>query len=847
MRKPASGARSAPTIHKFGGASLRDAGALRHALSIVESGPRPAVVVVSAFAGVTDALLGLAADLERGRDRAVRDTARTLQTRYEDSARAATRPGAARRALLDLVGRTFDDLRALAGAPRLMRELSPRSVDQLVASGEELAARIFSAGLQTLGVSSQYVSALELIATDGRAGQASPDLLATDRRVRKRLRPLLAKRSVPVVPGFLGTDADGRTVTLGRGGSDLTATVLGRSLSAAEVWLWKDVPGFLTADPRVVADARVIPQLNVREAAELAYYGAKVLHPRALTPAGTRVRVFVRPVDRPHEKGTEISGRRTLVRYPVKALSAIPGQALVTVTGNGMLGVPGIASRTFGALQHAGISVSLISQASSEHSICASVPERQAAVARKSLLDAFREEISRREVDGVEVMSGLATISVVGLGMAGTPGIAGRLFTALAGGGINVVAIAQGSSELNISFVVEGSQAEEAQRRIHDTFQLSKVGGGTATAAEQGDVVLLGFGQVGRTLAGMIARSSRRADGSGPRRPRLRLVGVIDRGGHVFRPEGLSPHDVVELSAAKTRSGTVARARRGVAGRPREAVAAIARHALSRPILVDVTADDTASILHESLAAGFDLVLANKRPLSAARNEAESLRRSVQERGRRLRYEATVGAGLPILDTYRKLVESGDRVLRIDGCLSGTLGFLLSEIESGHAFSKSLRRAMERGYTEPDPREDLSGADVGRKALILGRLLGFAGEPQDVAVESLVPAAHRKLPLARFLDRVEELDRSWAARAATARERGHSLRYVASVTRRRIRVGLVEVGSGSPFAGLRGSDNQVAFTTVRYRTNPLVIQGPGAGLAVTAGGIFNDVAELAGG
>jgi bifunctional aspartokinase / homoserine dehydrogenase 1 len=839
MRKRPSGAGGAPTVHKFGGASLRDADALRHALSIVQGGPRPAVVVVSAFAGVTDALLGLAADLQKGEDRLVRETARKLQARYEESAREATRPGGARRALVELIGRTFDDLRALAGAPRLMRELSPRSIDQLVASGEELAARIFSAGLDGLGVVSEYVSALELVATDGRPGQASPDLLATDRRVRKRLRPLLAKRIVPVVPGFLGSDAEGRTVTLGRGGSDLTATLLGRSLLAAEVFLWKDVRGFLTADPRVVADARVIPQLNVREAAELAYYGAKVLHPRALTPAGTRVRVFVRPIDAPAEKGTEISGRRTLARYPVKALSAIAGQALVTVTGNGMLGVPGIASRTFGALQREGISVSLISQASSEHSICASVPERQASDARRSLLTAFRDEISRREVDGVEVMSGLSTISVVGLGMAGTPGIAGRLFTALARGGINVVAIAQGSSELNISFVVSSSQADEAQRRIHDTFQLSKIGGGTATAAEHGDVVLLGFGQVGRTLAGMIARSSRRA--------KLRLVGVIDRAGYVFRPEGLSARDVAELSAAKARSRSLAQARRGVTARPRDAVTAIGRHALSRPILVDVTADDTANVLEDALGSGFDLVLANKRPLSAARAPAERLRRAVEEKGRRLRFEATVGAGLPILDTYRKLVESGDRVLSIDGCLSGTLGFLLAEIERGHAFSKSLRRAMERGYTEPDPREDLSGADVGRKALILARLLGFSGEPDEVAVESLVPAPYRRLPLPRFLERLEELDPAWAERAAGARRRSRTLRYVASVTRRRIRVGLVEVGPDSPFAGLRGSDNQVAFTTVRYRSNPLVIQGPGAGLAVTAAGIFNDVAELAGG
>ena len=826
-----------PSIHKFGGASLRDARALAAALAIVQKADRPAVVVVSAFAGVTDALLGLASDLARGNDAAVRKTAAEMRGRYEAAARAAAKAGEGRQRLISRVRATFAEIEALTAAPGILRELSPRSLDHLLGLGEDLSARIFAAGLTARGVPSEYVYATEVVATDGRPGGASPDLAGTDRRARAKLRPLLAKGKVPVVPGFLGADAEGRIVTLGRGGSDLTATLLGRSLAAGSVTLWKDVRGFLTADPRVVPDARVIPQLNVREAAELAYYGAKVLHPRALTPGG-RCRIFVRPFDHPDEPGTEISGRHTLDRYPVKALSAIPGQALVTVTGNGMLGVPGIAARTFAALHREAISVSLISQASSEHSICAGIPDVQADAARRSLLEAFREEIARREVDGVEMLRDLATISVVGLGMAGTPGIAARVFTALAPAGINVVAIAQGSSELNISFVVEGARAGEAQRRIHDAFQLSKIGGGRAAAPANTDVVLLGFGSVGRTLAELVVESARRT--------RLRLVGVIDRSGYVFRPNGLSARDVRELVSLKTRSGSIGGPGAFAAG-AEEAVAALAEHALSRPVLVDVTAGDTGPVLQSAVAAGFDLVLANKRPLSARRRDAQAIERAVEKSGRRLRYEATVGAGLPVLDTYRKLVESGDRVLKIEGCLSGTLGFLLSEVQAGRSFSRALRRAMELGYTEPDPRDDLSGADVGRKALILGRLLGFRGEPKDVAVGSLVPAGLRRLPLARFLDRLEELDPVWTERLAGARARKRSLRYVATVTPGRISVGLAEVGPDSPFAGLRGTDNQVAFTTVRYRTNPLVIQGPGAGLAVTSAGILNDVLELAGG
>jgi aspartokinase/homoserine dehydrogenase 1 len=825
---------SSLTVQKFGGASLDGGRALARALSLVALGPRPTVVVVSALAGVTDGLLGLSRSATR--DGAPDSSA--LKRKHLAAARAVLAPGPKRRALFAEIARSFDEVDALARAPLFARDLSPVAVDHLIARGEELAARIFAAGLTARGVACEPVSGREIIATDGRAGGAFPDLAATDRLVRARLRRLLAKGRVPVVPGFVGAAPDGRVVTLGRGGSDLTASLVARALGARAIILWKDVPGFLTADPRVVPDARVIPQLHPREAGELAYYGARVLHPRALIPLARRsVPIFVRPFSDPTSLGTEISTRRTLSRYPVKALSAITRQALVTVSGNGMLGVPGIAARTFAALHREGISVSLISQASSEHSICLSVPQEEAESARRSLLDAFFAEIASREIDGVEILCDLATISVVGLGMAGTPGIASRVFSALAADRINVVAIAQGSSELNISFVVEEKRAADAQRRIHEAFQLSKIGGGAVSPREHVDVVLLGFGQVGRTLAGLLASSPRR---------RLRLVAVIDRGGYFFEPRGLSARAVARLAEAKREKGSLAKAAGGQAGPARDGVAALARHALSRPILVDVTADATAGLLESALTSGFDVVLANKRPLSDRHSEQEKLEAAARRAGRRLRFEATVGAGLPILDTHRKLVESGDRVLKIEGCLSGTLGFLLTEMERGRRFSDSVRQAIEQGYTEPDPREDLSGADVGRKALILARLLGFPGEPEDVSVESLVPESARRLPLSRFLASLERFDAAWEERIQRARSRGRFPRYVASVTRRRVRVGLLEVTPGSPFAGLTATDNQVAFTTARYRPNPLVIQGPGAGLAITAAGLFNDIAELAG-
>ena len=829
-----------PQIHKFGGASLADGPAIARAVAIVQA-QRPArlVVVVSALAGVTDALLDIAAHAVRGEEESVRAGAATLHARHAAAARALLSGAQRSKEALRLIDEAFAELEQIASGLVIVRELTPRTSDYLVARGERLSAQLVAAGLEEAACPVALVDALEVIKSDGTFGHASPNLALTDRAAKKTLGPLLARGVVAVVPGFMAATPDGQLATLGRGGSDLTATLLGRALGAREVSLWKDVPGMLTADPRVVPDARVIPQLHQREAAELAYYGAKVLHPRALIPIGGRsLAIRIRPFADPGARGTEISRRRTLRTHPVKALSAVSGQALITVTGNGMLGIPGIAARTFAAVHQQGVSVSLISQASSEHSICFSVPEASAERARTGLLQAFRDEIARREIDGVEIQRGVATFAVVGLGMAGTPGIAAKIFTALASGGINVIAIAQGSSELNLSVVVGAKEVVRAQRLVHAAFQLDKLGGGAVTHAERTDVVLLGFGQIGRVLAAMIAKLKRVP-------VELKVVGLVDRSGYVFDAAGLSPRRLAALAAGKGKGVSLAKAPGGRRGTADEAVDFVARHALSNPVLVDVTADDTSATLKRALTSGMHLVLANKRPLTAHRKLYDELTALAAERDRRLLHETTVGAGLPIIDTYYKLVESGDRVSRIEGCPSGTLGFLFGEMGRGRRFSEALRRAIAKGYPEPDPRDDLSGTDVARKALILGRLLGFPGEMADIEIESLVPEPAKRLALKEFLQRLEEYDTPWQERVQDAREHGGVLRYRCTVTPRRIRVGLVVVDTSSPLASLNGTDNQFIFTTRRYKANPLVITGPGAGPAVTAGGILNDVLKLA--
>ncbi len=797
------------------------------------------MVVLSAMAGVTDALLDIAKRAVVGDVAgALRESAR-LRARHVDVARAVLRGASQRVEVVRAIGESFQELDTLVRGLDAVRELTPRTTDLIVARGERLSATLVAAALRAARVKGRYVDATKVIHTDDAFGAATPNLAATDRAARAVIRPLLARGEIAIVPGFLGVSAGGAVTTLGRGGSDLSATLLARALNARAVSLWKDVPGLLTSDPRLVPHTSVIAQLHPREAAELAYYGAKVLHPRALIPLTRRAMpLYVRPFANPESQGTEVSSRRMVQRFPVKALSISADQAMITVAGNGMLGVPGIAARTFGTLQREGISVSLISQASSEHSICFSVPATAAARARTGLSHEFRHEIANREIDSVTSRDDVATIAIVGLGIGDVPGTASRAFGALSSAGINVVALAQGSSELNLSVVVDAANGVAALRRIHAAFQLDRIGGGGATGGAHVDAVLLGFGAIGQRVATHIARNGRRSGAP-------RVVGIIDRSGYLFDPAGISAARLANASAEK-------RAGRGIATLPgaRASTTAasltfIGRHALSRPVCIDVTAEETTPLLMDAVRAGMDIVMANKRPLSGARASVRALRELAEEHGARIRAETTVGAALPVLDTYAKLVESGDRVRRIDSCPSGTLGFLFDELGRGKKFSAALRDAMARGYTEPDPRDDLSGMDVARKALILGRLLGYEGEMSDVKVESLVAPEAVRMPLKKFLASLEKFDDAWGARVARAAARGGVLRYQATSSARKVRVGLVVADASSPMASLRGTDNQFVFVSDRYKANPMVITGPGAGPDVTASGVLNDLLSLA--
>ncbi len=835
-------------VHKFGGAALASDSAILHVAELVaQHATRPTVVVVSALSGVTDSLLTIGAQAAAGNGAGVAEAVSRLQRRHEETARSIVRDSGGSdeasdsHASLEAAG---DALRERLEQIRRLGSFPADAADSVMAYGERCAATIVSLALRCRGLGTLVVDGADLVATDGRSGDAAPDLAGTQHRVNERLVPRLSQGAVPVVPGFIGVAPDGRVVTLGRGGSDLTATVLARALGAQDVFLWKDVAGFLTADPRVVEDARVVGRMTAREAAELAYHGATVLHPRALLPIDARTRVYVRPFANPASTGTEITVSASSGGSPVRALSAAGGQAMVTVTGTGLRGAPVVAARTFSALADAGLPVSFITQASSQHSITLTVPEAHVGAARARLVEAFSDDLARGEIESIHVKPGFATLAVVGTGMVRVPGIAARMFATLADHSINIVAIAQGASELNISVVVDGDRVADAQRALHAAFQLDKQRGGRVRRGERIDVILLGFGRIGRELASHVAAPELRS--------RIRVVGVIDRGGYLFDPQGISDRRLAAAAIAKLRgngsgSRSVAELPGGTASTVEGAVAAIAGHALAHPVLVDAASGDTSAALAVALDHRMDVVLANKVPLTLDRETSSTLFDRAQRTGRRLLFEATVGAGLPIIDTFDKLVGSGDRVLTIEGCPSGTLGYLFGEMGRGTAFSEAVRRAMSLGYTEPDPRDDLSGLDVARKGLILGRMLGFEGEMDNVKIESLVPSFLQHVQLDEFLRRLEEMDAGWSSRVAEAAARGEMLRYRAIATRRSVRVGLVSVPAGSPLASLAGTDNQFIFTTKRYRENPLVIIGPGAGPAVTAAGVVNDVLKAASG
>lgn len=832
-------------VHKFGGTSVGDARRIAGCAAILaEAAPGARLVAVSsAVGGVTDRLVAAAAAAARGAAEEANGIVEQIAALHErildeleheeqDSTRAECR-------------KLCQGLRERVRAILVLGHATARARDQILCTGEKLAIRLLASALAARGVRAEALDADTFLETDDRFGEASALAGVAERTIRGAIDPVLERGAIPVVTGFTGRAPDGATTTLGRGGSDLTATLIAAALDADEVTIWTDVDGVFSADPRAVPEARVIRQLNFREAAEMSYYGAKVLHPRTMIPvARFGIPVRTRNSFAPALPGTVVDGGFTPGSHPVKAVTAVRRHALVSVEGKGMSGVPGVAARVFSALAERRLSVTMISQSSSESSICIALPADEAFPAEAALKQEFRADLSRGDVDEIAVRRRVGLVAAVGLGMAHTPGVAARVFAALGACGVNVLAIAQGSSELNISLAVDEAQTDDAVRALHAAFGLDRKDTGEDTGKRL-DLLLLGSGKIGRALIGLIqgrgAHSFERF-GLTPR-----VVAIADRSGYLFHPNGLPADTLERFLAAKAEgrsavSSPGARSGKSAIDMVREAM----EFRLARPVLVDVSdADASAEVFLEAFRLGCDVVTANKKPLAGPLDAYKNVWETATANGRRLKAEATVGAGLPVIDTLEMLLSTGDRLVRAEGCLSGTLGYLMSRLEEGVLFSRAVAEAVERGFTEPNPVVDLSGMDVARKATILGRLSGLTASDEPPAAESLVDPMLAARPLAEVLERIKIYDEVFARRVEAANRRDSALRYVARVEAGKIDVGPADVPLDSPAGRLRGTDNLIVFTSERYDARPLVVMGPGAGVEVTAMAVLGDILRIA--
>jgi aspartokinase/homoserine dehydrogenase 1 len=799
---------------KFGGTSVRDFERISAAADLVLAARREdaVAVVVSALGGVTDRLQEAAETSLRGDDDFT-SLCDVLQERHEEVVQKLEDTADQAR-LRRRIGDCLGELKLILAGVSLVRECTPRTLDKVLSVGERLSSELVAAVLRQKGLDAQACDARELIVTDRVFGNATVEPMLTAQRIRDHFA---TEGPVQVVTGFLAATLEGETTTLGRGGSDYTASLLGAALDAARIEIWTDVDGVQSADPRRVDGAFSLDRISYDELLELSHFGAKVVYPPTVHPARAgSIPLVIRNTLNPTFPGTTVVEEAGPSEHPVRGISSISKIALLRLEGDGMAGIPGISGRLFHVLAGARINVILISQASSEHSICLAVDPKRAEDARTLLHSEFDRERSAGLIDDLIIDEDLSIVAVVGADMSHRPGISGRLFGALGEAGINVHAIAQGSSELNISLALSASDETRALQIVHDAF--------FDTTA--GHVFLLGVGTVGGELLDQMSSAEALEGWS--------LSGVANS-----RRASLDHHRLDRGLWAPTlleAPTTVAR----------EQLEDFVLAATGRRVAVDCTASDDCVDLYERLLQnGVSIATANKKPLAGAQADWDRLQRA-QAGGGRLYFEATVGAGLPVIRTLEDQLATGDRLIQVEGLFSGTLGFLTWRLREGARFSEALREAHSSGFTEPDPREDLSGMDVQRKLLILARLGGARLEPAQCEVEPLIPAGEWwDLSLDDFWQRLPALDEIIAERVEHARAAGGQLTYLASWSSEGARVGVAEVPEEHPTASATGSENLFVLRTERYDQSPLVIRGPGAGPAVTAAGVFSDLLRAA--
>ena len=806
-------------VMKFGGTSVGSVDSILKVKQIVEAAEEPVIVVVSALGGITDKLINTSQMAANG-DAEYEKEYREIVNRHIEMVYTVIPAGEGRTVLLDKVNELLSELKDIFQGIYLIKDLSSKTSATIVSYGERLSSIIAA----TLIKGAVWYDSRNFIKTEKKHAKHILDSELTTSLVKETFDEI---PQVALVPGFISTDKNSGEVTnLGRGGSDYTASIIAASLNAASLEIWTDVDGFMTADPRVISTAYTINELSYVEAMELCNFGAKVVYPPTIYPVCHKnIPILIKNTFNPEAPGTIIKQEVDSGSKAIKGISSINDTTLITVTGLGMVGVIGVNFRIFKALAQNGISVFMVSQASSENSTSIGVRNQDAALACEVLNEEFAKEIEMGEISPVVAEMNLATIAIVGENMKHTPGIAGKLFGTLGRNGISVIACAQGASETNISFVVEAKSLRKSLNVIHDSFFLSEY--------QVLNLFICGTGTVGGSLIEQIRCQQQKL--MQERGLKLKVVGIADGHRALFTRAGIDLASYREEMEEKGIPSSAAVLHDEIIGMN-----------IFNSVFVDCTASaEVASLYKEFLMHNISVVAANKIAASSDYSIYSELKQIARRRGVKFLFETNVGAGLPIINTINDLIHSGDKILKIEAVLSGTLNYIFNKISANVPFSQTIKMAQEERYSEPDPRIDLSGKDVIRKLVILAREAGYKLEQTDVEKHLFVPSDFFEGPLEEFWKKVPSLDADFEARRRKLESENKRWRFVAKLENGKGSVSLQEVDSKHPFYGLEGSNNIILLTTERYKEYPMMIQGYGAGASVTAAGVFADIMSIA--
>lgn len=807
-------------ILKFGGSSVATPARIHSVIDILKPYQQHGVAVVfSALGGITDSLIQVSNQALEGTEE-FRVNLEKIEKRHLETVReliGVQRQGS----ILAHVKIMINELEDILHGVYLVKERTPRTLDFIMSFGERLSAYIIAEALKDKGIKAEFLDARKVIRTDNHFGYARVNFDITNKQIQEYVREHAA---LQVITGFIGTSDSGETTTLGRSGSDYTAAIFAGALKAEALEIWTDVDGMMTADPRMVKKSFTVPQMSYEEAMELSHFGAKVIFPATMRPAmAGRIPIWIKNTFNPSFAGTVISSEVTNGKV-IKGISSMNAVSLVNVTGSGLVGVVGVSMRLFGTLANEKINVILISQASSEHSICFAIESQYASQAKRAIEAEFQYEIQSKEMEEVRIENEFSIVAVVGEGMKHNPGTSGRMFSALGRNGVNVFAIAQGSSELNISAVVKQADISKALNSLHEAFFLSD--------RKLLHVFLVGTGLIGKTMLQMMGEQYRKL--ATEVKLEVSVVAVANSKKMLFNEDGLAFDTAVDDMASAEAMNMNSFVDRMIGLN------------LPNSIFVDCTSSEEVTEHYENiLSANISIITPNKKGNSGSLEKYKKLKSITSKRGVKFLYETNVGAGLPVINTMNDLLLSGDKLISIEAVLSGTLNYIFSSFTEGRKFSEVVKEAKEKGYTEPDPRDDLNGMDVARKILILAREAGWELEPEEIKVENLVPSSCQgEMTIDRFFSELEKHDGAFEEMRKKAAARNEKLRYMAVLNDGKVKIQLGSVNDQHPFYSLSGSDNIILYTTERYHERPMVIRGPGAGAAVTAAGVFADVIRI---